>query len=93
MGKGDSSLSLTLIITKLDNHSGYGAYVMGRYWHFVILHEQTYAVHTGLNVADKELCHIFGVLKNTKQIIGEWGRIGMMDETQQDAGQPISQIA
>jgi hypothetical protein len=59
-----------------DNHSVYGAYVMGRYWHFVVLHEQNYAVHTGLNAADVELFHIFGVLKNTKKIIGEWGRSG-----------------
>ena len=57
-----------------DNHPVYGAYVMGRYWHFVVLHEQSYAVHTGLNAADEEILHIFGVLQNSKKIIGEWSR-------------------
>ena len=57
-----------------DNHPVYGAYVMGRYWHFVVLHEQSYAVHTGLNAADEELLRIFGVLQNSKQIIKEWSR-------------------
>ena len=57
-----------------DSHSVYGAYVMGRYWHFVVLHEQNYAVNTGLNAADEELLHIFGVLKNTKKNIGDWVR-------------------
>jgi hypothetical protein len=47
---------------------------MGRYWHFVVLHEQTYAVHTGLNAADEELLHIFGVLRNSKKIIAKWSR-------------------
>jgi hypothetical protein len=57
-----------------DSHPVYGAYVMGRYWHFVVLHEQSYAVHTGLNYADEELLHIFGVLQNSKKIIKEWSR-------------------
>ena len=55
-----------------DNHPVYGAYVMGRYWHFVVLHGDSYAVHTGLNAADEELLHIFGVLKNTNDIIQTW---------------------
>ena len=58
-----------------DHHPLYGAYVMGRYWHFVVLHEQEYAVHTGLNAADDELLHIFGVLKNTKNLISQWAGI------------------
>ena len=57
-----------------DNHPVYGAYVMGRYWHFTVLHEHSYAIHTGLNAADDELLHIFGVLQNTNAIIGEWVR-------------------
>ena len=55
-----------------DNHPVYGAYVMGRYWHFVVLDGSSYAVHTGLNAADEELLHIFGVLKNTNSIIQAW---------------------
>ena len=55
-----------------DNHPVYGAYIMGRYWHFTVLHGRSYAVHTGLNAADEELLHIFGVLRNTDDIIRAW---------------------
>jgi hypothetical protein len=57
-----------------DNHPVYGAYVMGRYWHFVVLNERSYAVHTGFNAADEGLLDIFGVLQNSKKIIREWNR-------------------
>ncbi len=57
-----------------DAHPVYGAYVMGRYWHFVALDGHSYAVHTGLNATDEELLHIFGVLKNTNDIIQTWIR-------------------
>jgi len=55
-----------------DQRPVYGAYVMGRYWHFVVLDGMSYAVHTGLNAANEELLHIFGVLKNTNAIIQQW---------------------
>ncbi len=55
-----------------DEHPVYGAYVMGRYWHFVVLEGQRYAVHTGLNATDKELKTIFSVLHNTKGILDAW---------------------
>ncbi|MBV7328967.1 hypothetical protein KFU94_12020 [Chloroflexi bacterium TSY] len=47
----------------------YGAYVVGRYWHFVVLDGKDYAVHRGLNAASAELNTIFGVLKNTEAIL------------------------
>ncbi len=52
-----------------DAHPVYGAYVMGRYWHFTVLDGQSYSVHTGLNATDDDINRIFGVLKNTKGII------------------------
>ncbi len=52
-----------------DNNPVYGAYIMGRYWHFTVLHGVYYSVHTGLNAADDGIKQIFGVLKKTKQFI------------------------
>ncbi|MBF0227439.1 MAG: hypothetical protein HQK76_18495 [Desulfobacterales bacterium] len=52
-----------------DNNPIYGAYIMGRYWHFTLLYGQFYFVHTGLNAANEDIRHIFSVLKNTKEII------------------------
>ena len=52
-----------------DNNPVYGAYIMGRYWHFTVLHDIYYSVHTGLNAANDDIKQIFGVLKKTKQII------------------------
>jgi hypothetical protein len=47
----------------------YGAYVIGRYWHFVLLEGLEYAVNSGFNASKEEIKAIFGVLKNTKAII------------------------
>lgn len=52
-----------------QQHPVYGAYVIGRYWHFVLLDGLEYAVHTGFNASKEEIQAIFGVLKNTKAII------------------------
>lgn len=53
-----------------DGNPVYGAYVMGRYWHFTLLHDASYSVHTGLNATDADDIHtIFGVLHNTKQLV------------------------
>lgn len=55
-----------------DGHLVYGTYIMGRYWHFVILAGSSYAVHTGLNATAQEIIVILSVLKNTKEIIEQW---------------------
>lgn len=55
-----------------DGHPVYGTYIMGRYWHFVILVGSSYAVHTGLNATAQEITLILSVLKNTKEIIEQW---------------------
>ncbi len=53
-----------------DGNPLYGAYVLGRYWHFVLLEGDTYAVHAGLNAAAQDdLSIIFGTLKQTKAFI------------------------
>jgi len=55
-----------------DGHPIYGAYIMGRYWHFVVLDKNSYAVHTGLNATIEDITTIWNVLKNTIPIIKEW---------------------
>jgi hypothetical protein len=57
---------------KLNNDGNpiYGAYVLGRYWHFVLLDGDAYTVHPGLNAATTDdLTVIFGTLKHTKTLI------------------------
>ncbi len=68
-------LMIAMIAAQLlnnDAHPVYGAYIMGRYWHFTVLDGRSYSVHTGFNAADKDIGNILGVLKNTKKIIEEW---------------------
>ena len=52
-----------------DSHPFYGAYVIGRYWHFVMLEGSSYAVNPGYNAAREELFEIFGVLCKTRTLI------------------------
>ncbi|MDM8559525.1 hypothetical protein [Candidatus Parabeggiatoa sp. HSG14] len=52
-----------------DNNPIYGAYVMGRYWHFVILNGLEYSINQGFNACKDEIKDILGILKNTKAII------------------------
>ena len=40
----------------------YGAYVRGRYWHFVLLDGANYAVHDGFNALTDDLQKILEVL-------------------------------
>ena len=74
-------LMIAMVVAQLSNQDGhpvYGVYVMGRYWHFVVLDaDGSYAVHTGLNACDEEIERIFGVLLNTKRILTEWTHQGV----------------
>jgi len=49
----------------------YGAYIIGRYWHFVLLDGMEYAVHAGMNAVTDECFDIYQALRNTKRIIEE----------------------
>ncbi len=66
-------LMIAMVAAQKLNNDGnplYGAYVMGRYWHFVVLDGSEYAVSLGHNAAkNDELGEIFTILKETKQII------------------------
>ena len=53
-----------------DGHPIYGAYVTGRLWFFLVLHDLEYSVSVGHNSArEEELMEIFGILQNSKGII------------------------
>jgi len=54
-----------------NEHPIYGAYIIGRYWHFVLLDGKEYAVHPGLNGATEDCFEIYQALRNTKRIIEE----------------------
>jgi hypothetical protein len=77
-GSSDDPLGQLMIAMVTAQHLNddkppvYGVYVMGQYWHFVVLDEQSIAVHTGLNATNDEITTIWNVLKNTKEIIEKW---------------------
>ena len=65
-------LMIAMVTAQLLNNDDqplYGAYVIGRYWHFVLLTGKTYAVHVGLNALKPELTQIWAILTHTKTLI------------------------
>ena len=40
----------------------YGCYVMGRFWHFVVLHEKEYSVSDAFKATDDEIYKITSML-------------------------------
>jgi len=54
-----------------DQHPVYGAYVVGRAWHFVILEDKQYAVSLAYDATKDEIKNIFCILKRVKEIINE----------------------
>ena len=65
-------LLIAMVAAQLLNQDGnpiYGAYILGRYWHFVLLEGQSYAVNPGSNASRNEILNIFGILRNTRTLI------------------------
>lgn len=54
-----------------DQYPVYGAYVVGRAWHFVVLEGKQYAVSLAYDATKDEIRDIFCILKNVKEIIDE----------------------
>ncbi len=54
-----------------DSHPVYGAYVVGRYWNFVVLSQLEYSVSLSYDATKDEIKHIFCILKNVKAIIDD----------------------
>ncbi len=49
-----------------DNNPLYGAYVMGRFWFFVVLHGQEYSTSLAYDATKHDIKELFGILKKTK---------------------------
>jgi len=49
----------------------YGAYIVGRYWYFVVLDGKTYAESLSYDATKDEVIDIFNILCNTKTIIDQ----------------------
>jgi hypothetical protein len=67
-------LMIAMVAAQKINNDGnpvYGAYVMGRYWNFVVLKELEYSVSLSYDATKDELNDILGILENTKAIIEE----------------------
>ncbi len=50
-------------------HPIYGAYVLGRFWHFVILDGQQYSVSDAYMVTQKAIYEVLAILKQVKKYI------------------------
>ena len=50
-------------------HPIYGAYIVGRYWNFVVLDGKEYAVSPGYDATKNEISDIFCILMKTKALI------------------------
>lgn len=52
-----------------DDQPIYGCYVMGRFWFFVVLEGLEYSTSLAYDATKNEIREIFGILKNTKNLI------------------------
>ncbi|MGB0930201.1 MAG: hypothetical protein ACPGVB_05465 [Chitinophagales bacterium] len=57
-----------------NEHPIYGAYVVGRFWFFVILEGKEYAVSLAYDTTRKAIFEVFGLLKAVKNYIDEYIR-------------------
>ncbi|MEM7532413.1 MAG: hypothetical protein AAF639_09560 [Chloroflexota bacterium] len=63
---------IAMVVAQMLNqgeHPIYGAYIVGRYWNFVILNGKEYAVSPGYDATKDELNDIYHILVKTKTII------------------------
>lgn len=60
-----------LVAQKLNNNDKpvYGCYLIGRLWHFVVLHNQEFSVTGGHLGTNKDIFEIYGMLLKMKTII------------------------
>jgi len=71
-----------MIAAQKLNHNSYplyGAYIIGRFWFFVILDGSDYAVSLAYDATKDEIKDIFGILMNVKAIIDKRVNMGSED--------------
>ncbi len=59
-----------------DRQPVYGAYVVGRNWFFMVLHENEYSISNAYMATREQIFDIAGILKKLKQIIFELANQG-----------------
>ena len=60
-----------------NDHPIYGCYVVGRYWYFMVLKDQKYAIsNTYVATHDSEILDIFRIMLGLKFIINQ--RLGLL---------------
>jgi hypothetical protein len=56
----------------------YGAYIIGKFWQFVVLEHKKYAVSASFDATDiQDLFKIFSILKRCKSYIEAWIQEGL----------------
>jgi hypothetical protein len=73
-GAGDpvAQLLVEMLAAQVQNEATmpvYGGYVMGRFWFFVALLGQEYAVSNAYNASDDDVWAILGILREAKRLI------------------------
>ncbi len=74
--RGDATgqaLAAMLVAQKKNNNDKpiYGIYVVGKFWHFMILKDKQYAISKSYAADDEEIFEIYKILKALKKIIIE----------------------
>ncbi len=67
------NLAEMIVAQKLNNNKCpvYGAYVVGKQWHFMILEDKTYTISRAFDATRNDIFDIFKILKNLKITITE----------------------
>lgn len=64
---------LAMLVAQVHNQDGkpiYGCHVIGELWHFMVMHDNKYAMHKGLNATEPDdLQAILLILRKVKQIL------------------------
>lgn len=70
-----AQLLAEMLVAQHLNHEPrpiYGSYVMGRFWFFVVLIGNHYAVSEAFTATNTDILQIMLILRKTKQLIEEW---------------------
>jgi len=71
------ALGEMLVARELNPHEHpiYGVGVIGKLWHFLVLHRQDYCVSKSFATDDEEIFEIFKILKALKEILSEIAKL------------------
>jgi hypothetical protein len=68
-----TATDIEMLVAQVHNQDGkpiYGCHVIGELWHFMVMHDNQYAMHKGLNATEPDdLQAILLILRKVKQIL------------------------